>query len=60
MLMDTDIKTINKDAPLKEVVALMGDSPAPVAVLDDDRKFLGAITSGALLASLAATNGEQK
>ena len=60
MLMDTDIKTINKDAPLKEVVALMGDSPAPVAVLDDDRKFLGAITSGALLASLAATNGEHK
>ena len=60
MLMDTDIKTINKDAPLKEVVALMGDSPAPVAVLDDNRKFLGTITSGALLASLAATNGEQK
>ena len=56
-MMDTNIKTINRSAPLKEVVMQMGESTAPIAVVDDERRFLGVITSGALLASLASYNG---
>ncbi|NMD85769.1 quaternary amine ABC transporter ATP-binding protein [Victivallis vadensis] len=56
-MMDTNIKTVNRSAPLKEVVMQMGESTAPIAVVDDERRFLGVITSGALLASLASYNG---
>lgn len=56
-MMDMNIKTINRSAPLKEVVMQMGESTAPIAVVDDERRFLGVITSGALLASLASYNG---
>ena len=56
-MMDMNIKTINRSAPLKEVVMQMGESTAPIAVVDDERRFLGVITSGALLACLASYNG---
>lgn len=56
-MMDTNIKTVNRSAPLKEVVMQMGESTAPIAVVDDERRFLGVITNGALLASLASYNG---
>lgn len=56
-MMDTNIKTVNRSAPLKEVVMQMGESTAPIAIVDDERRFLGVITSGALLASLASYNG---
>ena len=56
-MMDTNIKTVNRSAPLKEVVMQMGESTAPIAVVDDERRFLGVITSGALLACLASYNG---
>lgn len=56
-MMDTNIKTVNRSAPLTEVVMQMGESTAPIAVVDDERRFLGVITSGALLASLASYNG---
>ena len=55
-MMDMNIKTINRSAPLKEVVMQMGESTAPIAVVDDERRFL-VITSGALLACLASYNG---
>ena len=44
-MMDMNIKTINRSAPLKEVVMQMGESTAPIAVVDDERRFLGVITS---------------
>ena len=56
-MMDPEIKTVNCSASLKEVVRRMGDSTAPVAVVDDARRFLGVITSGALLACLASGSG---
>ena len=57
-MMDMNIKTINRSSPLKDVVIQMGESTAPIAVVDDERHFLGVITSGALLACLAAYTGK--
>ena len=54
----TAVKTINRSSPLKDVVIQMGESTAPIAVVDDERHFLGVITSGALLACLAAYTGK--
>lgn len=59
-IMDRNIKMIGEHAPVKDVIALMGDSPAPVAVTDDKRHLLGVITGGALIAGLAAGNGGRK
>ncbi len=59
-LMEVEIKTVPLDAPVREVVALMGENSLPIAVVDAERRFCGVITAGSLLAALAGECVESK
>lgn len=59
-LMEVGIKTAPLDAPVREVVALMGENSLPVAVIDAEHRFRGVITAGSLLAALAEEHSENK
>lgn len=56
-LIDSAVKTASPDTPLHELVPLMAKDREPIAVIDGERKLLGVIVVGALLAGLAEGAG---
>ncbi|MEA3422449.1 MAG: glycine betaine/L-proline ABC transporter ATP-binding protein [Bacillota bacterium] len=51
-VMHTSFKSVNKNAYVKEIIELALETKYPIAVLDDDEKFVGRIHRGTLLKSL--------
>lgn len=52
-IIETDIKTVTPDTPVNDLFSLMTDIRYPLAVIDEDRKLLGVIVRGSILAGLA-------
>jgi glycine betaine/proline transport system ATP-binding protein len=53
----TDVSTVPPDASLGDIIALIVESPYPVAVTDDTGRLEGVISRGAILAALARKEG---
>ncbi|KJS83322.1 MAG: glycine/betaine ABC transporter ATP-binding protein [Peptococcaceae bacterium BICA1-8] len=52
-IIETDIKIVEPETPVHDLFPLMTDIRYPLAVVDDDRKLLGVIVRGSILAGLA-------
>ncbi|MBM7617548.1 glycine betaine/proline transport system ATP-binding protein [Weissella uvarum] len=50
-----EMVTVHKDTMLNDIVSVIYDSPAPLAVVDDDNKLVGVIIRGRVLEALADT-----
>ncbi len=51
-VMHTNFKAVNKNAYVKEIIELALETKYPIAVIDDDERFVGRIHRGTLLKSL--------
>ncbi|GEA94114.1 glycine/betaine ABC transporter ATP-binding protein [Weissella viridescens] len=51
----TQMTTVHKDTLLSDVVSVIYDSPAPLAVVDDDNRLVGVLIRGRVLEALADT-----
>lgn len=52
-LIDTDAPAVGPDEPLSNMFGMFSPRSVPIAVIDDDRRLLGVIVKGAVLAELA-------
>jgi glycine betaine/proline transport system ATP-binding protein len=48
----TDVTTVKADTPIAEVLGLVAEAPFPVPVIDDEGRYLGAISRSVLLQTL--------
>ncbi|KRN77147.1 glycine betaine/L-proline ABC transporter ATP-binding protein [Weissella minor] len=49
----TEMSTVHKDTLLSDIVTMIYDSPAPLAVVDDDNRLVGVLIRGRVLEALA-------
>ncbi|MEA1959792.1 MAG: glycine betaine/L-proline ABC transporter ATP-binding protein [Bacillota bacterium] len=52
-ILQHDISTVLPDTPLKDIFALLSGKSAPLAVVNEDKKLLGVIVRGSVMAKLA-------
>lgn len=58
VLLHQDFPCVGPDEPLHNLFAMFSEKSFPIAVVDDDRRLLGVVVKGAVLA-LLAESGEQ-
>lgn len=52
-VIDRDVRTVSKDTVITDIMPLIYDSSAPIAVTDDDNRLLGVVIRGRVIESLA-------
>ena len=52
-----DIKTVSRSTPAMELFGIMSNLPYPLAVTDENNKFIGVIVRGTLVAAVAERGG---
>ncbi|MGI6547670.1 MAG: quaternary amine ABC transporter ATP-binding protein [Bacillota bacterium] len=57
-IVQSDVPLATPETPISELIPVLADSRFPVAVIDADRKLLGVIVRGALLAGMVKKAGE--
>ncbi|MDK2822446.1 MAG: glycine betaine/proline transport system ATP-binding protein [Clostridia bacterium] len=57
-IIEKDIRMVKPDTPINDLFSLMTDIRYPLAVVDDNRKLLGVIVRGSILAGLAGRGNE--
>lgn len=55
-ILQTDIKTVEKDTAMNDIFPLIHDTPIPIAVIEDN-KLTGILVRGAVIAGLAKEGG---
>lgn len=57
-VIDRDVRTVSKDTVITDILPLIYDSSAPIAVTDDNNRLLGVIIRGRVIEALANTSDE--
>ncbi|MGU6002013.1 quaternary amine ABC transporter ATP-binding protein [Streptococcus pyogenes] len=57
-VIDRDVRTISKDTIITDILPLIYDSSAPIAVTDDNNRLLGVIIRGRVIEALANISDE--
>ncbi|HEO4409045.1 TPA: glycine betaine/L-proline ABC transporter ATP-binding protein [Streptococcus agalactiae] len=57
-VIDKDVVTVSKDTVITDIMPLIYDSSAPIAVTDDNDRFLGVIIRGRVIEALANVQDE--
>ncbi|GFK31376.1 hypothetical protein ScFU149_14920 [Streptococcus canis] len=57
-VIDRDVRTVSKDMVITDIMPLIYDSSAPIAVTDDDNRLLGVIIRGRVIEALANISDE--
>ncbi|KGR73349.1 quaternary amine ABC transporter ATP-binding protein [Streptococcus phocae subsp. phocae] len=57
-VIDTDVRTVSKDTVITDIMPLIYDSSAPIAVTDDNNRLLGVIIRGRVIEALANISDE--
>ncbi|HHJ9500888.1 TPA: glycine betaine/L-proline ABC transporter ATP-binding protein [Streptococcus pyogenes] len=57
-VIDRDVRTVSKDTIITDILPLIYDSSAPIAVTDDNNRLLGVIIRGRVIEALANTSDE--
>lgn len=52
-VIDRDVRTVSKDTVITDIMPLVYDSSAPIAVTDDDNRLLGVVIRGRVIEALA-------
>ncbi|XHV81290.1 glycine betaine/L-proline ABC transporter ATP-binding protein [Streptococcus dysgalactiae subsp. equisimilis] len=52
-VIDRDVRTVSKDTVITDIIPLIYDSSAPIAVTDDDNRLLGVVIRGRVIEALA-------
>ncbi|MFA1355726.1 quaternary amine ABC transporter ATP-binding protein [Streptococcus dysgalactiae] len=52
-VIDRDVRTVSKDTVITNIMPLIYDSSAPIAVTDDDNRLLGVVIRGRVIEALA-------
>lgn len=52
-VIDREVRTVTKDTVITDILPLIYDSSAPIAVTDDDNRLLGVIIRGRVIEALA-------
>ncbi|XHV47838.1 glycine betaine/L-proline ABC transporter ATP-binding protein [Streptococcus dysgalactiae subsp. equisimilis] len=52
-VIDHDVRTVSKDTVITDIMPLIYDSSAPIAVTDDDNRLLGVVIRGRVIEALA-------
>lgn len=58
-VIDKNVKKIKADMLVTDIFNLIFDSPAPLAVVDDDDKLIGVVIRGSVIEALADTTEEE-
>lgn len=58
-VIDRDVRTVTKDTVITDILPLIYDSSAPIAVTDDDNRLLGVIIRGRVIEALANIPDEE-
>ncbi|ACV61435.1 glycine betaine/L-proline ABC transporter, ATPase subunit [Desulfofarcimen acetoxidans DSM 771] len=53
-----DVPTVAPDTPINDLMSLVAESKYPIAVINEDRRLLGIIVRGAVLAGLVRRGGD--
>ncbi|HEQ0690351.1 TPA: glycine betaine/L-proline ABC transporter ATP-binding protein [Streptococcus pyogenes] len=57
-VIDRDVRTVSKDTIITDILSLIYDSSAPIAVTDDNNRLLGVIIRGRVIEALANISDE--
>ncbi|MGZ7211824.1 quaternary amine ABC transporter ATP-binding protein [Streptococcus pyogenes] len=57
-VIDRDVRTVSKDTIITDILPLIYDSSAPIAVTDDNNRLLGVIVRGRVIEALANISDE--
>ncbi len=57
-VIDRDVRTVSKDTVITDIMPLIYDSSAPIAVTDDNNRLLGVIIRGRVIEALANTRDD--
>ncbi|HER5565591.1 glycine betaine/proline transport system ATP-binding protein [Streptococcus pyogenes] len=57
-VIDRDVRTVSKDTIITDILPLIYDSSAPIAVTDDNNRLLGVIIRGRVIEALANISNE--
>ncbi|HGA4249462.1 TPA: glycine betaine/L-proline ABC transporter ATP-binding protein [Streptococcus pyogenes] len=57
-VIDRDVRTVSKDTIITDILPLIYDSSAPIAVADDNNRLLGVIIRGRVIEALANISDE--
>ncbi|MFQ8326207.1 quaternary amine ABC transporter ATP-binding protein [Streptococcus pyogenes] len=57
-VIDRDVRTVSKDTIITDILPLIYDSSAPIAVIDDNNRLLGVIIRGRVIEALANISDE--
>ncbi|HER5569219.1 TPA: glycine betaine/L-proline ABC transporter ATP-binding protein [Streptococcus pyogenes] len=57
-VIDRDVRTVSKDTVITDILPLIYDSSAPIAVTDDNNRLLGVIIRGRVIEALANISDE--
>lgn len=57
-VIDRDVRTVSKDTVITDIMPLIYDSSAPIAVTDDDNRLLGVVIRGRVIEALANITDE--
>ncbi|HER9301888.1 TPA: glycine betaine/L-proline ABC transporter ATP-binding protein [Streptococcus pyogenes] len=57
-VIDRDVRTVSKDTIITDILPLIYDSSAPIAVTDDNNRLLGVIIRGRVIEALANISDE--
>ncbi|SQE86958.1 glycine betaine transport ATP-binding protein [Streptococcus dysgalactiae subsp. equisimilis] len=57
-VIDRDVRTVSKDTVITDIMPLIYDSSAPIAVTDDDNRLLGVVIRGRVIEALANISDE--
>lgn len=52
-VIDRDVRTVSKDTVITDIMSLIYDSSAPIAVTDDNNRLLGVVIRGRVIEALA-------
>ena len=55
---DPNVRTVSKDTVITDIMPLICDSAAPIAVTDDNNRLLGVIIKGRVIEALANTKDD--
>ena len=55
-----DVPVHNETVLVQDIIQVIAESKVPLAVIDEERRLIGIIIRGSVLAALADTGGEQK
>lgn len=59
-VIDTNVQKVHKDTLISDIFNLIYDSPAPLAVIDDEDRLLGVVIRGSVIGALTDTEAKEE